>query len=65
MEMIREKQKASNQLWRELESQGYRSGGCDRHFKETAILKGEEPNTKIVGYVNIKTLSIRWINKNA
>lgn len=64
MKRIREHQRASNDLWRELEKQGYHSGGCDRKFKENAIIKGKEPDAKIVGYVNIKTLSIRWIDKS-
>lgn len=63
-EMIRAKQKASNALWRELEQQGYHSGG-GWHVKthETAIIKGAGINAKIVGYVCTKDLSIRWINR--
>lgn len=62
-ENIRDHLKASNALWRELERQGYQSGGCDSKFKETAIIKGNGPNAKIVGYVDIKSLSIRWTSK--
>lgn len=63
IETIRAHQQASNALWRELEQQGYHSGGCDQRFSETAIVKGDYPRGTIVGYVNLQTLEIRWLHK--
>lgn len=44
---------------RELESQGYRSGGYDFKTDSTAIVKGEYPNGGIVGYLH-RDLTITW-----
>lgn len=45
--------------FRELETQGYRSGGYDFATDRTAIVKGEYPNAEIVGYLN-RDLTITW-----
>ena len=58
---VKERIKAINKKWDELESLGYRSGGCGNNIGRTAIVKGDYPNGKIVGYLN-KDLSIDWIN---
>ena len=45
--------------FRELEAQGYRSGGYDFATDRTEIVKGEYPNAEIVGYLN-RDLTITW-----
>lgn len=44
---------------RELEAQGYRSGGYDFPTDRTVIVKGDYPNGEIVGYLN-RDLTITW-----
>ena len=51
--------KAYCDKWKELEALGYRSGTSWGETDRTAIVKGECPNAKIVGYLN-RDLSIAW-----
>lgn len=44
---------------RELESQGYRSGGYDFDTDSTAIVKGMGPDSRIVGYLH-RDLTVTW-----
>lgn len=59
MVLVRKLMLARNQKWKELEAQGYRSGGCGNDFEKCAIVQGDYPNGKIVGYLN-QDLTITW-----
>ena len=62
IDKIRAHMIAFNELMRDLERQGYRSGGWDEKTDKTAIVKpGEMPwESKIVGYID-RNLNIEWI----
>lgn len=52
--------KAYNKKWKELESMGFHSGtSWGEESGRTAIVKGDYPNGKIVGYLN-RDLTIEW-----
>lgn len=54
--------KAYCDKWKELKVLGYRSGTSWGEVDRTAIVQGEYPNAKIVGYLN-RDLSIVWVSE--
>lgn len=62
MEELRAKAKAVNAKWRELEAMGYHSAGCGNDVTKAAIATGNPPHTRIVGYLNLKDLSVEWFD---
>lgn len=53
---------ACNASMRELEAQGFHSGGYDFETRKTAIFKGDYPHSELAGYLR-EDLSMEWKKK--
>ena len=58
-----EHMEACNHMWKVLFEAGYHSGGWDAKTDKTAIVTGENPNRRIVGYMNRASLEIEWLEE--